>query len=39
MLDITSIAATGIQLTFDISTDYGMRNRLGIDPFIKLIYL
>ncbi|WP_341882121.1 FG-GAP-like repeat-containing protein [Synechococcus sp. UW140] len=33
ILDLTSIAATGIQLTLDISTDCGMRNRFG---FVKL---
>ena len=33
ILDLTSIAATGITLTLDISTDCGLRNRFG---FVKL---
>ena len=33
ILDLTSIAATGLTLTLDISTDCGLRNRFG---FVKL---
>ena len=33
ILDLTSIAATGITLTLDISTDCGLRNQFG---FVKL---
>jgi hypothetical protein len=33
LLDLTSIAATGITLSLDISTDCGLRNRFG---FVKL---
>ena len=41
ILDLTNIAATGIQLTLDISTDCGLHNRFGfvkIDPLTGTTY-